>query len=117
MVSAAASLNAAVIALYKRFRPREPPIRVMRLPEIWLAAQNTDPVELDFFDREADALAAEAIRAEAYGRTESVEMRLVALLVTHIRETVQRRRTSGPSSWAGHASAPHAKRPPFSANG
>jgi len=60
---------------------------------------------------------AAANRAEAHGRTKSVEMRRVALLITHIRETVQRRRTSGPSSSAGHASAPHAKRPPFSANG
>lgn len=58
-----------------------------------------------------------ANRAEAHGRTGSVEMRRVALLITHIRETVQRRRTSGPSSLARRVSAPHAKRPPFSANG
>ncbi|GAN48102.1 TRAP ABC transporter substrate-binding protein [Methylobacterium radiotolerans] len=92
MISAAASLGAAGIGLYRRFRPRQPPTRVMRLLEIWLSVSSADPVELDQLEREADALAAETIRIEAHRRTESIEIRLVALLVTHVREAVQRRR-------------------------
>ncbi|QEE41763.1 TRAP transporter substrate-binding protein [Methylobacterium sp. WL2] len=92
MISAAASLSAAGIGLYRRFRPRRPPTRVMRLLEIWLSVSGAEPADLERLEREADALAAEAIRSEAHGRTESVEMRLVALLVTHVREAVQRRR-------------------------
>ncbi|MBY0253734.1 MAG: TRAP transporter substrate-binding protein [Methylobacterium organophilum] len=92
MISAAASLGAAGIGLYRRFRPRQPPSRVMRLLEIWLSVSSADPVELDQLEREADALAAETIRIEAHRRTESIEIRLVALLVTHVREAVQRRR-------------------------
>ncbi|MCJ2059082.1 TRAP transporter substrate-binding protein [Methylobacterium sp. J-048] len=115
MISAAASLSAAGIALFKRVRPRQPPTRVMRLLEIWLAVSSTDPAGLEDLEREADALAAEAIRAEAHGRTESVEMRLVALLVTHVREAVQRRRTLGSRSSAQQSSATPATRAPFSA--
>ena len=92
MISAAASLGAAGIGLYRRFRPLQPPTRVMRLLEIWLSVSSADPVELDHLEREADALAAETIRMEAHRRTESVEIRLVALLVAHVREAVQRRR-------------------------
>lgn len=92
MISAAASLGAAGIGLYRRFQPRQPPTRVMRLLEIWLSVSSADPVELDQLEREADALAAETIRIEAHRRTESIEIRLVALLVTHVREAVQRRR-------------------------
>ncbi|MGT2479089.1 hypothetical protein ACU4GR_09715 (plasmid) [Methylobacterium oryzae CBMB20] len=64
----------------------------MRLLELWLSVSSADPVELEQLEREVDALAAETIRAEAHRRTESVEIRLVALLVTHIREAAQRRR-------------------------
>ncbi|KQS69214.1 TRAP ABC transporter substrate-binding protein [Methylobacterium sp. Leaf361] len=92
MISALASLGAAGIGLYRRFRPLQPPTRVMRLLEIWLSVSSADPVELDHLEREADALAAETIRMEAHRRTESVEIRLVALLVAHVREAVQRRR-------------------------
>lgn len=92
MISALASLSAAGIGLYRRFRPRQPPTRVMRLLELWLSVSSADPVELEQLEREVDALAAETIRAEAHRRTESVEIRLVALLVTHIREAAQRRR-------------------------
>ncbi|MGE8130580.1 TAXI family TRAP transporter solute-binding subunit [Methylobacterium sp. NPDC080182] len=92
MISALASFGAAGIGLYRRFRPLQPPTRVMRLLEIWLSVSSADPVELDHLEREADALAAETIRMEAHRRTESVEIRLVALLVAHVREAVQRRR-------------------------
>ena len=92
MVSAAASLSAAGAALYQRFRPERPPTRVMRLLEIWLAVRGADLATLDDLEAEADALVAEAIRDQARARTESVEMRLVTLLVAHVREAVQRRR-------------------------
>lgn len=91
--SAAASLCALAVALYHRVRPTQPPTRVMRLLEIWLAVPGAGADDLDALEGEADALAAAAIRAEAHGRVESTEMRLVTLLVAHVREAVQRRRT------------------------
>lgn len=96
LVSAIASLSAAGAAAYQRYRPRRPPTRVMRLLEIWLAVPTVDSAGLQNFETEADALAAAAIHEEAHGRTEGVELRLVTLLVAHVREAVQRRRTHLP---------------------
>ncbi|GJD53773.1 hypothetical protein OPKNFCMD_6551 [Methylobacterium crusticola] len=95
VASGAASLGAAGAALYRRVRPRQPPTRVMRLLEIWLAVPAADPADLDALESEADALAATTIRAGAHGRVESTEMRLVTLLVSHVREAVRRRRVPG----------------------
>ncbi|MDP4021891.1 TAXI family TRAP transporter solute-binding subunit [Methylobacterium sp. NEAU 140] len=94
MVSAAASLSAAAAALYQRYRPQEPPGRVMRLLEIWLSVRGADAAALDTLESETDALVAETIRthAHAHERTESPELRLVTLLVVHVREAIQRRR-------------------------
>ncbi|MGU3537717.1 TAXI family TRAP transporter solute-binding subunit [Methylobacterium sp. A54F] len=96
MVSGLASLSAAGMALHQRYRPRRPSSRVMRLLEIWLAVRTAADETLDALEAEADALAAEAIRAEAHGRTESMEMRLVTLLVAHVRDAAQRRRVRTP---------------------
>ncbi|KAB1072471.1 TAXI family TRAP transporter solute-binding subunit [Methylobacterium planeticum] len=90
VASGMASMGAAGAALYQRLRPRQPPTRVMRLLEIWLAVPDAEPRALDDLVAEADAIAAAAIRAEALGRAESTEMRLVTLLVSHVREAVRR---------------------------
>lgn len=90
--SAAATLSAVGAGLYRRVRPRRPPTRVMRLLEIWLAVRTADPGTLDALEGEVDAIVDAAIRAEAHGRAESAEMRLVTLLVTHVRDAAQRRR-------------------------
>ncbi|WP_245930651.1 TAXI family TRAP transporter solute-binding subunit [Methylobacterium radiodurans] len=91
VASGLASLCAAGAALYQRIRPRQPSTRVMRLLEIWIAVPASDAEELGILEGEADGLAAAAIRAEALGRVESTEMRLVTLLVSHVREAVRRR--------------------------
>ena len=92
VASAAATLSAVGATLYHRVRPRRPPTRVMRLLEIWLAVRSADGAALDALEGEADAIVDASIRAEAHGRTESAEMRLVTLLATHLHDAVQRRR-------------------------
>jgi TRAP-type uncharacterized transport system substrate-binding protein len=96
VLSAIASLSATGLALHHRYRPRRPPTRVLRLLEIWLTARTADAEELAPLETEADAIVEAVIREEAHKRTESVEMRLVALLATHVHEAIRRR--------AGHAS-------------
>ncbi|WP_336492073.1 TAXI family TRAP transporter solute-binding subunit [Methylobacterium nigriterrae] len=105
VASGLASLCAAGAAVYQRVRPRRPPTSVMRLLEIWLAVPSADPGELDALEGEADALAAATIRAEALGRVESTELRLVTLLVSHVREALQRRRALARGSPDGSARA------------
>ena len=91
MVSAIASLSATGLALHHRYRPRRPPTRVMRLLEIWLAVRTTDAAGLPGLEAETDAIVESVVREEAQARTESVEMRLVALLATHVHAAMRRR--------------------------
>ncbi len=94
MASAAVSLAAASAALYHRIRPRQPPSRVMRLLEIWLTVRSSDAADLDSLESEADALLDASVRADAHGRAEDSEVRLVSLLISHVREAIQRRRSA-----------------------
>ena len=94
MASAVVSLVAASAALYHRIRPRRPPSRAMRLLEIWLAARSSDRPGLDSLESEADALLEASIRADAHGQADADEVRLISLLIPHVREAVQRRRIS-----------------------
>lgn len=99
LASGVASLGAAAVAVYQRVRPRRPPTRVMRLLEIWLAARGTGARELGAgelgaLEAEADELVHATVQAEAHGRAEESEMRLVALLAAQVRQTVGRRRRS-----------------------
>ena len=94
VASAVVSLAAAGTALYRRVRPRQPPSRVMRLLEIWLAVRSSDMPDLDSLENQADALLDAAIRADAQGEAEDSEVRLLSLLVPHVREAIQRRRTT-----------------------
>lgn len=92
MASAIATLSAAGAAFYQRIRPQQPSPRVMRLLEIWLAVPAADVSELEKLEAETDTHAAAAIRNEVEEPSETVELRLVSLLVAHIREATQRRR-------------------------
>jgi TRAP-type uncharacterized transport system substrate-binding protein len=96
VVSALASSSAAAMALHHRYRARRPPTRVMRLLEIWLAVRTAGPADVAPLEAEADAIVEAVVRDEAHGRTESVEMRLVALLATHVHEATRRRAVGQP---------------------
>jgi TRAP-type uncharacterized transport system substrate-binding protein len=91
VASAIASLSATGMALHHRYRPPRPPTRVMRLLEIWLAVRTADAADLAGLEAETDAIVEAVVREEAHGRTETIEMRLVALLATHVHEAVRRR--------------------------
>jgi hypothetical protein len=91
VASAIASLSATGLALHHRYRPPRPPTRVMRLLEIWLAVRTADAAELAGLEAETDAIVEAVVREEAHGRTETIEMRLVALLATHVHEALRRR--------------------------
>lgn len=95
VASAIASLSATGMALHYRYRSQRPPMRVMRLLEIWSAARTADPAALDRLRAETDALVEAVVREEAHRRTESVEMRLVALLTNHVHEVIRRRAGRG----------------------
>jgi TRAP-type uncharacterized transport system substrate-binding protein len=105
MASAVVSLVAASAALYHRIRPRRPPSRVMRLLELWLAARSSDRPGLDSLENEADALLEASVRADAHGQADADEVRLISLLVPHVREAVQRRRVSLQEDSGGAARA------------
>ena len=94
MASAAVSLAAASTALYHRIRPRQPPSRLMRLLEIWLAVRSSEKADLDSLESEADALLDASVRADAHGQAEGEEVRLISLLLSHVREAIYRRRTA-----------------------
>lgn len=104
VLSAIASLSATGLALQYRYRARRPPTRVMRLLEIWLAVRTADSAHLPGLEAETDALVEAVVREEAHGRTESVEMRLVALLATHVHAALRRR--AGRTVPGGHHPGP-----------
>ncbi len=56
-----------------------------------LAVRTADAAELAGREAETDAIVEAVVREEAHGRTETIEMRLVALLATHVHEALRRR--------------------------
>jgi hypothetical protein len=94
LASAIASLVAVSATTYSRVRPRRPPYRMMRLLEIWLAVRSAELAELDVLEGEADALLDAAVRADAHGQAEGSEVRLTSLLISHVREAIERRRSA-----------------------
>jgi TRAP-type uncharacterized transport system substrate-binding protein len=104
MASAIASLTATGLALHHRYRARQPPARVTRLLEIWLAVRAAEPAALDRLGAEADRIVEAVVREGTRRRTEGAEMWLVALLATHVHAAIRHR--AGHPSVAGDGPGP-----------
>jgi TRAP-type uncharacterized transport system substrate-binding protein len=105
--SAAVSLGALSAAAYRRVRPRQPPSRVMRLLEIWLAVRTANRGDLDGLEAETDEILDASVRADARGQAAESEVRLVSLLISHVREAIQRRRAGNGERSSGRSHTDH----------
>src|SRR5215204_7329252 len=101
--SAAVSLGALSAAAYRRVRPRQPPSRVMRLLEIWLAVRTANRGDLDGLEAETDEILDASVRADARGQAAESEVRLVSLLISHVREAIQRGRAGNGERSSGRS--------------
>ena len=104
--SAAVSLGALTAAAYRRVRPRQPPSRVMRLLEIWLAVRTANRGDLDGLEAETDEILDASVRADARGQAAESEVRLVSLLISHVHEAIQRRRAGNGERARGARQSP-----------
>jgi TRAP-type uncharacterized transport system substrate-binding protein len=95
--------NALYAAAYRRVRPRQPPSRVMRLLEIWLAVRTANRGDLDGLEAETDEILDASVRADARGQAAESEVRLVSLLISHVREAIQRGRAGNGERSSGRS--------------
>ncbi len=73
----------------------------MRLLEIWLAVRTADRGDLDGLEAETDEILDASVRADARGQAAESEVRLVSLLISHVREAIQRRRAGNGERFNG----------------